>query len=63
MASDSPGIPESVVAQIWQRQLVTKKALVTSDGQLVEVIYPGRANRSGGPDFRGAIIAIRDEFL
>ncbi len=63
MASDSPGIPESVVAQIWQRQLVKKKALVTSDGQLVEVIYPGRANRSGGPDFRGAIIAIRDEFL
>ncbi len=63
MASDSPGIPESVIAQIWQRQLVKKKALVTSDGQLVEVIYPGRANRSGGPDFRGAIIAIRDEFL
>ena len=46
-------VSESMVAQIWRRQLFT------SDG-LLQVVYPGRPNTDSGPDFRGAIVANKE---
>jgi len=51
-------IRESLVTQIWSRQLIEKDALMTAEGEKVQVFYPGRINVDRGPDFFDAIIAI-----
>ena len=45
---------EKQAALIWQQ--VVGKELVSSKGELVSVIYPGRTNGDNGPDFREAVI-------
>jgi hypothetical protein len=45
---------EKQVVLIWQ-QVVGKELLSTED-ELVSVIYPGRTNGDNGPDFRDAVI-------
>jgi len=49
-------IPERVLAQVWKRQLVDATKLVTSSGDALRVIYPGKENRDRGPDFVGAVL-------
>jgi hypothetical protein len=56
-------IEESLLAQIWRRQLIKKEALLTAGGQRVEVLYPGRESRDSGPDFCDALIAIEGKLL
>ncbi len=56
-------IEESLVAQIWRRQLIKKEALLTAGGKRVEVLYPGRESNDSGPDFCDALIAIEGELL
>lgn len=49
-------ITEKSIAAIWQQKLI--RHLVTDNGQEVEVIYPGKRNASGGPDFIGAVFLV-----
>jgi hypothetical protein len=43
---------------LWERQLFRRGKLLTEDAQRVEVEFPGVRSGEGGPDFRGARIAI-----
>ena len=56
-------IEESLLAQIWRRQLIKKEALLTAGGQRVEVLYPGRESHDSGPDFCDALIAVEGKLL
>ncbi len=49
-------VTEKILAHIWKNQLMNKEDLRTSDGQKVQVIYPGWENDDRGPDFRDALI-------
>ena len=49
-------LSEKEVALIWD-QLVGKE-LVSTEGETVNVIYPGRSNGANGPDFQDAVIVI-----
>lgn len=51
-------IRESLLAEIWSRQLIEKDALLTVEGERVQVLYPGRMNDDRGPDFCDALIAV-----
>lgn len=51
-------IRESLVAQIWKQQLISREALMTADGKGVQVLFPGRQNSDRGPDFCHATITI-----
>lgn len=54
---DEGEVAESLLVQIWKRQLVAVEKLVTASGERLKVIYPGKENKDSGPDFVGAIIA------
>ena len=58
MVSAVKPLSEAWLSRIWQSQLLSAHGLITSDGQAVKVIYPGRRNREAGPDFCGAIISL-----
>jgi hypothetical protein len=51
-------VSESLLAQVWQQQLAGREALVTTGGDTVEVLHPGRPTHDCGPDFRDALITI-----
>jgi hypothetical protein len=53
-------IDERLLVEIWKRQLVSAEGMVTSRGEKVQVIYPGKENRDCGPDFLGAVITAAD---
>lgn len=46
---------EKLLAWIWQHQRL-KPGLATTGGEGLKVIFPGRRNGLGGPDFRRAIL-------
>ena len=48
---------EGDLCRLWAAQALPTGALVTTDGEQLQVIYPGRRSGTGGPDFRGAILA------
>ena len=50
--------PEKLLQQIWLRGDFDSKRAVTTDGRWVQVVYPGRWNLLGGPDFKGARLSI-----
>ncbi|MFC2025425.1 DUF2851 family protein [Chloroflexota bacterium] len=50
-------LSECDVIKVWQHQLLDRRRLLTEDGKLIEVIYPGRINDDQGADFRDAVIA------
>ena len=50
-------ITESEIVKIWQHHLPGRAGLVTEDGELIRIVYPGRINDDRGADFRDAIIA------
>ena len=54
-------LSEAWLSRIWQSQLLRDHELLTSDGQTVKVIFPGRRNREAGPDFCGAIISLNSD--
>ncbi len=47
-------VPEAEVTLIWQR--LAGEELTATGGERIAVIYPGRLNSDGGPDFRDAVI-------
>ena len=52
-----PLIPERLLARLWQTR-AQRRALSTTDGRRVRVLYPGRRNGGPGPDFRDAMIQV-----
>ena len=51
-----PVLPERLLAKLWRAK--SGASLRTTDGQAVEVIYPGRPAPGHGPDFRDAILKV-----
>lgn len=51
-----PVLPERLLAKLWRGK--TGASLRTTDGQTVEVIYPGRPAPGHGPDFRDAVLKL-----
>ncbi len=51
-----PVLPERLLAKLWRAK--TGASLRTTDGESVEVIYPGRPAPGHGPDFRDAILKV-----
>lgn len=49
---------ESFLHYIWRYQYFDKKDLVTTDGQSIDVLYPGHYNTDAGPDFKEAKVKI-----
>lgn len=49
---------ESILHYVWQHKLFTAHDLVTTEGEKLEVIDPGRINIDAGPDFFNAKIRI-----
>ena len=48
---------EDDLCRLWAAQALPTYALVTTGGERLQVVYPGRRSGTGGPDFRGAILA------
>ena len=48
---------EDDLCRLWAARSFPTGALVTADGQRLQVIYPGQRTGMGGPDFRDAILA------
>jgi hypothetical protein len=51
-------ISEQFIRQLWKNQRLTASNLKTVDGKPIEVLFPGKQNQDGGPDFTGARIRI-----
>ncbi len=51
-------IPEKVIRCVWNDQLIKTDALKTTDGQPLEIIFPGYWNFGSGPDFKSATIRV-----
>ena len=49
---------ESILHYVWQHKLFTAQQLVTTEGELVDVIDVGKHNTDAGPDFFNAKIRI-----
>ncbi|MBQ9558481.1 MAG: DUF2851 family protein [Bacteroidaceae bacterium] len=49
---------EKLLHYVWKHRLLPLKALLTTDGQEVEIIDPGLANTNQGPDFFNAKVRI-----
>lgn len=49
---------EKLLYYLWNHKLFVPKPLATTDGQPVEVLFPGVLNRHAGPDFAGAKVRI-----
>ena len=52
--------PEEFLHFIWQSRLYGAQKLVTTSGEVVEVITTGILNRDAGPDFNNAKLLIAD---
>jgi len=51
---------EGLIKFIWKHRLYAGKPLFTSQGQKLEVLFPGEQNPHGGPDFLYSRIRIDD---
>ena len=49
---------EKLLHYVWKHKLLPLKALLTTDGQELEIIDPGLTNTNAGPDFFNAKIRI-----
>ena len=49
---------ESFLHYIWRYQYFDKKDLTTTDGQPIDILYPGHYNTDAGPDFKEAKVKI-----
>jgi hypothetical protein len=53
-------IPEREVVRLWLKQLERRRTSITTDGQSLDVLYPGRPSDSPGGDFRDAAVLVGD---
>lgn len=54
---------EQLLQFIWQFQYYNKSDLLTSSGEVLQIIYPGTKNTNQGPDFLNAKIKTGDTIL
>ena len=54
-------IPEKIIRCVWNDQLIETQELKTTDGQPLEVVFPGYWNFGSGPDFKSAAIRVNGE--
>ena len=54
-------VTEKLIARIWQQKPVTE--LVTTDGEQINVIHPGRISNTSGCDFRDAVFTLNGETI
>ena len=59
----TPNIMEKLLHYVWKHKLLPLKALLTTDGQELEIIDPGLANPNAGPDFFNAKVRIGNTVL
>jgi hypothetical protein len=57
-ATDSRPVAEEPLCAVWRTQRYDRAALRTTAGASLEVVYPGSRQRTGGPDFAGAILTV-----
>jgi hypothetical protein len=50
--------PEQLLQKIWLRGEFDRAAARTMDGRALAILHPGKWNRLGGPDFRGARLRL-----
>ncbi|MBM3925017.1 MAG: DUF2851 family protein [SAR202 cluster bacterium] len=50
-----PYVSEALLSRLWQERAARHNHFVTSRGHKIKVLYPGRHNRSSGPDFKDAL--------
>jgi hypothetical protein len=53
--------PEQLLQKIWLRGEFDRAGVRTIDGRAVAILHPGKWNRLGGPDFRGARLRLDDQ--
>lgn len=53
-------VPEAFLYFIWQYQYFTRNNLITTDGDVVQVLHTGFRNHNAGPDFTNARLLIAD---
>ncbi len=58
LREDQESPPERLLQAIWQHQRLLREQLKTVDGQPVRILHPGFRSAEGGPDFRGAVVAV-----
>ncbi len=51
-------VPEKTIRCIWNDQLFNTKKLKTTDGEDLEIIFPGYWNFGAGPDFKSIAIKV-----
>lgn len=61
--ADGLAFSEQLVARLWAEQRHLPSPLITTEGEELRVIYPGRRRWDRGPDFTGAILARPDASL
>ena len=54
-------LSEKQVALIWQQAV--GKELISTQGEPIKIIYPGRTNGGNGPDFRDAVIVSKSNLI
>ena len=52
------GIPERLIARLWQKRAARETQLRTEAGARLRVVYPGLSSGAAGPDFRNALLEI-----
>lgn len=52
---------EMVLQFIWNNKFLLGEELLTTDGDLIEVVGTGEWNRQDGPDFKGACVKIGEQ--
>jgi hypothetical protein len=61
---DGPySFPEKLLQQIWLRREFDGRRAVTTDGRRVSIVFAGRWNLLGGPDFREARLFLDGESI
>jgi hypothetical protein len=53
-------ITESLLTRVWQSGILRNRQLLTTAGECLRVVYPGRRSGLVGPDFHHAIIETGD---
>ena len=59
----SKELTEADLHRLWQRGLLPKEDLETTDGREVDIVYGGVWNHDAGPDFKGAILRLAGEMV
>ncbi|MBN1190870.1 MAG: DUF2851 family protein [Dehalococcoidales bacterium] len=57
MKNKTGPVPEKQVVGLWQKRMRRQRTVTGTDGETLEVLYPGRLNDGRGGDFRDAVVS------